>query len=117
MKSQGKKNTTIAKFLLSAAFALVVLMATTFTLSYEVDHAPSDESLVEPVLASTAGFVVSGLLFYGIIKALGVDKFLNSKASPRKAHNSNKSYFLHSSSIWPRRPPTSRSHLTNTRPC
>lgn len=85
MKSQGKKNTTIAKFLLSAAFALVVLMATTFMLSYEVDHAPSDESLVEPVLASTAGFVVSGLLFYGIIKALGADKFLNSKASPKKS--------------------------------
>ena len=77
MKSQGKGNTTIAKFLLSATFALVVLMATTFMLSYDIEHASFSESLLIPVAESTVGFVVGGLIYYVIVKALGLDKYLN----------------------------------------
>ena len=75
MRQQNKSNKFISKFLFSTTFALILLMAVTFLLSYLIKNSPNNESLWKPVFGSTIGFVIGGAIYYFLIKVTDTEKY------------------------------------------
>jgi len=74
MKTNGKNNKYIAKFLFSTTFALILLMFTTFAISYYLKNAPEKESIWPSVIKSTMWWVLFSVLYFLFVKYGGYMK-------------------------------------------
>ena len=75
MKKQGKDNIYIGKFLKSTTFALILLMAVTYMLSYFIKRTNQSQSLWIPIGKASLGYILCGILFYLIIYYTGASKY------------------------------------------
>ena len=74
MKTNGKNNKYIAKFLFSTTFALILLMFTTFAISYYLKNAPEKESIWPSVIKSTMWWLLFSVLYFLFVKYGGYTK-------------------------------------------
>jgi hypothetical protein len=75
MNEQGKSNEYISKFLLSASYALILLVLTTFSLSYYLKQ--QKNGIWMPIFHATKWWLLGSCIFYLIIMYGGYsDKFL-----------------------------------------
>jgi hypothetical protein len=66
MKSEGKSNKTIGKFLFNTTFSLGLLFIVTLSLSYFISRAK--DGLLMPILASAGIWAVFSVIYYFIMK-------------------------------------------------
>ena len=75
IKSQGKNNTYLSKFLLSVSLGLPLMMATILALRYFIMNSQNTNSLMGLIGKASLIYLVSGLIFYGIIKMSGISHY------------------------------------------
>ena len=75
MKKNKKDNQYIAKFLLSTTFALGLLIAVTFFMSYFIKNTKQDTSMFIPMAKASAIWLILGLVFYFGIKYTNLQKY------------------------------------------
>ena len=75
MHNDKKTNNYISKFLFGTTFALILLLIVTFSLSYIIKHSSEKQSLWIAIGKSTIVFAIGGILYYGIIKLLNLEKY------------------------------------------
>ena len=71
MKQNNKNNFYISKFTLSTTYALILLVVTTFFLSYFLKH--DKKSITGPIIKTSGVWLVCSVIFYGVIKYFNLE--------------------------------------------
>jgi hypothetical protein len=72
MKSNGKTNEYISKFLLSTTFALFLLFGSTYAMSYYIKRSPD---LFMPILKSTGWWILGSVIFFVAVMKSGYKNY------------------------------------------
>lgn len=74
LHKNNKTNKFISNYVRVQAYALILLLIFIYAMSYFIGKTATKDGVIEPILKATGVWLISSLLFYGIVKSTHLDK-------------------------------------------